>query len=73
MRYLVGSSTAAASGALPPELLLAALERAEPIKGLKAPGEGLTLWEVLYPAEIDPFSAKERAEAPGLPQEPPFV
>jgi tRNA pseudouridine38-40 synthase len=73
VRYLVGSAAAAASGALPAEDFLAAVESAKSIAGFKAPGEGLTLWEVLYPADLDPFSAEERAAATGLPQEPPWI
>ena len=46
---------------------------AESIPGLKAPGKGLVLWEVLYPAQVDPFSAAERASAAGLPADPPFT
>ena len=55
VRYLVGSALAVAAGLLSEERFLGALERGEPISGLKAPAHGLTLWEVRYPAELDPF------------------
>ncbi|XXF75036.1 tRNA pseudouridine(38-40) synthase TruA [Myxococcaceae bacterium GXIMD 01537] len=72
VRYLVGSALLTATGLLPEERFRAALESAEPIPGFKAPGAGLVLWEVRYPPEVDPFTAEERARAPGLPEGPPF-
>lgn len=71
-RILVGTCAAVAAGAVPEERLLRALEAAEPIDGIRAPGAGLVLWEVAYPPPLDPF-ADLRAAAPGVPAEPPFV
>ncbi|MBF5044073.1 tRNA pseudouridine(38-40) synthase TruA [Aggregicoccus sp. 17bor-14] len=73
VRYLVGSALLAAAGVLDEAAWEGALMRAEPVPGLKAPGHGLVLWEVRYPAELDPFSAAERACPPGLPEGPPFT
>lgn len=71
VRYLVGSAVATAAGEIPEESFAAALETGEPIPGIRAPPEGLVLWETRYPPELDPF-ARERASAPGLPAGPPF-
>jgi tRNA pseudouridine38-40 synthase len=73
VRYLVGSALLTAAGALSEEHYRAALDSGTTIPGLKAPAKGLLLWEVRYPAELDPFSPEERARVPGLPQTPPFV
>ena len=73
VRYLVGTSLLTAAGLLPEEQFRAALETGASIPGLKAPAAGLVLWEVRYPAELDPFSPEERARAPGLPEGPPFL
>lgn len=73
VRYLVGSAVAVAAGTLSKEHFLAALEAAAPFRPYKAPGEGLTLWEVHYPPELDPFTAEERSNPPGLPGVPPFT
>ncbi len=72
VRYLVGAALLVAAGALPEELYRASLEEGLSIPGLKAPGRGLVLWEVRYPAAIDPFPEAERLQAPGLPTAPPF-
>jgi tRNA pseudouridine38-40 synthase len=72
VRYLVGSALLTAAGALPEERFRAALDSATSIPGLKAPAQGLVLWEVFYPPEVDPFPPEERALAPGLPRCPPF-
>ncbi len=72
VRYLVGTAVAVAAGAISEEAYAAALESANEIARYKAPPEGLTLWEVFYPPAIDPFTATERAVAPGLPREPPW-
>jgi tRNA pseudouridine38-40 synthase len=71
VRYLVGSAVATAAGEIPEEKFAAALETGEPITGIRAPPEGLVLWETRYPPELDPF-ARERASPPGLPAGPPF-
>jgi tRNA pseudouridine38-40 synthase len=73
VRYLVGSALLTAAGGLPEEHWRAALEAGEPIPGLKAAPEGLVLWEVRYPAELDPFTPAERAAPSGLPEGPPFL
>ncbi len=72
VRYLVGSAVAAAAGVIGREAFAAALDEGAKLEGLKAPGQGLVLWEVFYPPEDDPFTAGERAAPPGLPDEPPF-
>jgi tRNA pseudouridine38-40 synthase len=72
VRYLVGTALLVAAGALPEELYRASLEEGLSIPGLKAPAQGLVLWEVHYPPAIDPFSEEERLRAPGLPPAPPF-
>lgn len=73
VRYLVGSALLTAAGGLPEERWRAALEVGERIPGLKAAAAGLVLWEVRYPAKLDPFSPAERASPPGLPEGPPFL
>ncbi|HYH97132.1 tRNA pseudouridine(38-40) synthase TruA [Hyalangium sp.] len=73
VRYLVGSALLTAAGLLPEELWRAALETGERIAGLKAEAAGLVLWEVRYPAKLDPFTPAERAAPPGLPEGPPFL
>lgn len=72
VRYLAGAAVDVASGALPEEAYGAALDRAEGLRATRAPAEGLVLWEVGYPKEVDPFSALERQSAPGLPRQPPY-
>jgi len=71
VRILVGACAAVAGGVLPEEQFAAALESAAPLAGIRAPGEGLVLWEVLYPPTLDPF-APQRAAAGGVPACPPF-
>lgn len=73
VRYLVGSALLTATGGLPEERWRAALEVGERIPGLKADAAGLVLWEVRYPAKLDPFTPAERAAPPGLPEGPPFL
>ncbi|WP_044185913.1 tRNA pseudouridine synthase A [Hyalangium minutum] len=73
VRYLVGSALLTAAGQLPEEQWRAALEQGERIPGLKAEASGLVLWEVRYPAKLDPFTPAERAAPPGLPEGPPFL
>lgn len=73
VRYLVGSALLTAAGQLPEDQWRAALERGERIPGLKAEAAGLVLWEVRYPAKLDPFTPAERAAPPGLPEGPPFL
>jgi tRNA pseudouridine38-40 synthase len=73
VRYLVGSALKVVAGLLPEESWKAALETGSAVEGLKAPAQGLVLWEVRYPPGLDPFTAGERLHPPGLPLEPPFV
>jgi tRNA pseudouridine38-40 synthase len=73
VRYLVGSAVATAAGLIPEEKFIAALDSGETIEGVRAPAEGLVLWEVHYPPELDPFSPDERAAPAGLPKSPPFA
>ncbi len=73
VRRMLWAAVAVARGALPAETFLAALEQATPLAGHRAPAEALCLWEVFYPPEVDPFTAAERREAPGLPGTPPFA
>ncbi len=73
VRYLVGSALLTAAGGLPEERWRAALEVGERIPGLKAEAAGLVLWEVRYPAKLDPFTPAERAAPSGLPEGPPFL
>jgi tRNA pseudouridine38-40 synthase len=73
VRYLVGSALKVAAGLLPAESWTAALETGAALEGFKAPAQGLVLWEVRYPPEVDPFTAGERLHPPGLPMEPPFL
>jgi tRNA pseudouridine38-40 synthase len=72
VRYLLGTAVAVAYGVLTWEDLRLALEEGVEPKGLRAPGHGLILWEVRYPPQTDAFPAALRAEAPGLPEGPPF-
>jgi tRNA pseudouridine38-40 synthase len=71
VRYLVGSALLAAAGVLTAAQWAEALQQGSAIAGLKAPGQGLVLWDVRYPAQVDPFGAHERERPPGLPAGPP--
>jgi tRNA pseudouridine38-40 synthase len=72
VRFLVGTAVAAAAVAIPRERVTLAIETGERIHGLRAPAQGLILWEVRYPADRDPFSPLDRQAPPGLPNSPPF-
>jgi tRNA pseudouridine38-40 synthase len=72
-RYLVGSAVAAAAGVLSREAFLEALRTGAQIEGVKAPAEGLVLWEVCYPDSVDPFPDAERSDPQRLPAVPPFT
>jgi len=72
VRVMVGTAALVAAGVLPEAAWRAAVEQAAPVDGLRAPGEGLVLWEVHYPTDLDPFSPADRAAPAGLPAEPPF-
>ncbi len=73
VRYLVGTSLLTAAGLLPEARFRDALDTGGAIPGFKAPGAGLVLWEVRYPAAVDPFTPEERAQAPRLAEGPPFL
>ncbi|MFY1829960.1 tRNA pseudouridine synthase A [Myxococcus fulvus] len=72
VRYVVGGALKVAAGLLPEEAWHAALETGAAMEGFKAPAHGLMLWEVHYPPKVDPFTAPERLQPPGLPPESPF-
>jgi len=61
-----------AAGVLAEEAFLRAIAEAALLPGVKAPAHGLVLWDVHYPATIDPFDANERLRAAALPPDPPF-
>lgn len=73
VRYVVGAAVGVATGALRLDDVNQALEKATLFEGIRAPAQGLTLWEVSYPAAVDPFSKDARASAAGVPRVPPFV
>jgi len=69
VRLLVGGAALVATGRLGWQQWEAALDGGTPIRGLRAPAGGLTLWAVGYPERIDPFlQAVAR-----LPELPPFT
>jgi len=68
VRLLVGTCAAVAAGLLPFEALERAIRSAEAIDGIRAPANGLVLWETFYPADRDPFAGAKGL----LPVEPPF-
>jgi len=72
VRVMVGTAALVAAGLVAEAAWEAAVQRASPVDGLRAPGEGLVLWEVHYPADLDPFSPADRAAPDGLPDTPPF-
>ncbi len=72
IRFMVGAAAAVAAGALAEEDFLRSIEEAAPLRGIKAPARGLVLWDVHYPATVDPFHVGDRLRAPVLPPEPPF-
>ena len=55
VRNIAGHLAAIASGYAAPESLRELAQRKRPWMGAMAPAHGLTLVQVLYPAEIDPF------------------
>ena len=73
MRYLVGTAVLVAAGLLAEETFHAALDAQVTVAGLRAPAFALTLWEVCYPAALDPFVEDERLTAPGVPSGLPFT
>jgi tRNA pseudouridine38-40 synthase len=73
IRFMVGAAAAVAAGALAEEDFLRSIAEAAPLPGVKAPARGLVLWDVHYPAAVDPFDAEERLRAAALPADPPFT
>jgi tRNA pseudouridine38-40 synthase len=69
VRLLVGGAARVAARGLGWQEWEAALDHGAPIRGLRAPAAGLTLWGVGYPEQIDPFIGA----AAGVPGVPPFV
>ena len=68
----MGTALLTAAGGVSEAQYRAALDTEATLPGLKAPAQGLLLWEVLYPVGKDPFPEPERALPPGLPRSPPF-
>ncbi len=64
VRNLAGHLGAVALGFAAPESLRELAARIRPWMGARAPAEGLTLVEVLYPGDLDPFTG---AAQPGPP------
>ncbi len=56
VRNLAGHLGAVALGLATPESLRELSQRSRPWMGARAPAAGLTLVEVAYPPELDPFS-----------------
>lgn len=73
VRYLVGAAALVAAGIVREEDLRAALTEGTRFHGLRAPAPALVLWEVAYAPPLDPFSIEVRAQANGIPREPPFA
>lgn len=72
VRLLVGTALEVATGALTMDAWHRAITRRERISGVRAAPEPLVLWSVRYPDALDPFSEKERRDAPGVPRSAPF-
>lgn len=60
VRMLVGGMTAVSRGTLPPERFAQGLYEQQNFYCPTASPEPLTLWEVCYPREVDPFTPQER-------------
>lgn len=72
VRFLVGAAVDVARGEVPLETFRVALASGLRQRFTKAPAQGLVLWNVAYPSQVDPFSIEERAAGLGLPPAPPF-
>lgn len=72
VRLLVGGAVGVARGEIAEDDFRKGLSHARRFEGQRAPAKGLTLWEVSYPKEIDPFSEVDRRAASGVPATPPF-
>jgi tRNA pseudouridine38-40 synthase len=64
VRMLVGAMTGYARGDFPLELVTAGLLEQRNFRCPTAAPEPLTLWDVGYPSEVDPFTVEERAAFP---------
>ncbi len=73
IRHLIGAAVRVARGEGPESEFVRGLSEARPFKNLRAPPEGLVLWELFYPEAFDPFTAEERRSPQGLPAAPPFA
>lgn len=62
VRMLVGAMTAVARGTISLETFQRGLELQENFDCPTAEPEPLTLWEVGYPADVDPFTSEERTQ-----------
>jgi tRNA pseudouridine38-40 synthase len=60
VRYLVGGAVGVALGEVPANDYRTALSEPVAFAGRKAPPQGLVLWEVRYPPQMDPFTAADR-------------
>ena len=69
VRLLVGGAVLVGAGLAAEDSWERALDSASAFEGLRAPAAGLTLWQVGYPARLDPF-ASVSARVPAVP---PFV
>lgn len=67
VRYLVGSAVGVARGELREEDFIAGVQQAVEFRGAKAPAQGLTLWDVHYPPDFDPFVGAAAVLPPGPP------
>jgi tRNA pseudouridine38-40 synthase len=71
VRFMVGAAVAVGTGTLTMRAFIDAID-GQRIDGIRAPAQGLILWEAHYPRALDPFAESERASALGVPSEPPF-
>jgi tRNA pseudouridine38-40 synthase len=63
VRNLAGHLAAIALGLAEPESLARLARSVRPWRGATAPAHGLTLLEVIYPRELDPFRDEDRARS----------
>jgi tRNA pseudouridine38-40 synthase len=69
VRNLAGHLAAVALGLAAPESLAALARSSRPWRGAIAPAHGLTLAEVFYPSDLDPF--RPRSQEPSTESAPP--
>lgn len=70
IRYIISAAVRCALGVITLDDITGALDSGQHLRAEKAPPQGLVLWQVKYPPEVDPFSAELRASVrlpPGLP------